>query len=142
MRICETCGTKVYGGKHREVALPGRRAILCPECGRIEFAVEEGDRIQASLQAIARPSRARRRGRDITFHTDRPLKKGERLQDASFSRLPGKQTGLPKDFHVYSVRPLVVSETVEAPAAGEEGKKARPRRRRRTAGYAIRAFSG
>lgn len=138
MTLCEGCGKKVYGGKHREVALDGDRVLLCGECGKIEFTTAEGQRGGGLLMAVNQPRRRTQKGRDITFHAEAALKGGDRIQETSFVNLPqGKKW--PARYRVLAVRPLVVTEAV-VPAEGEkEGK--RPRRRKRRVGYTVRACS-
>ncbi|MHC5039289.1 MAG: hypothetical protein ACYTHM_18435 [Planctomycetota bacterium] len=139
MKVCESCQKKTYGGKHREVVLQGKRVVLCGECGRIAYTTLDGEKREGQLQSINMPLRKGQRGRRITFLADQVLQKGERIQEASFQNLPIRTSELPVRYQILKARPLVVREVEPAGGEGEKGK--RPRRRKRTVGYAIQACS-
>jgi hypothetical protein len=137
MRRCENCGKKTYEGKHREVALPTRRVVLCPECGTLRFQLA-GQAMEGRVQAVTMPARKTKQGRNVTFHVEQPLRIGDRIEGAVFDPLPGNPTGLPGTMEVLHVKPLVVREKVDPPAG--DGAAKGPRLRNRTVGYAVNAI--
>ena len=138
-RLCESCGQKVYDGKHREVALDRKRYVLCSECGRIEFDSVTGH-MTCVLQAVMPPLRQGRRGRNVTFHTDKLMPTGDHLKSAVALKIPGKSCYVPSDLVINHVRALYTVDTI-SPGGVVDGKKQRPRRKRRSLGYTVRAHS-
>jgi hypothetical protein len=141
MKICESCKKKVFGGKHREVSVDGKTASLCPDCGTIELTAPDGARVEGRVQAVHPPRRKSQKGRNITFHVEASLQNGDRIREASFSKFPMKVDTLPGEYRVLGVRPLLVTETLEAPEGAGGAKPKKPRRRKKRVGYAIRACS-
>ncbi|MHC4778593.1 MAG: hypothetical protein ACYTFG_08480 [Planctomycetota bacterium] len=136
MRNCEICSKKLYEGKHRQVVVQGETTVLCGECGRIDFLAPNGEQAAGVVQAVNFPVREKLKGRNITFHAQRPLIRGDVIKEAKFTNLP-KATGLPSTYKVLGARPLIGTEIVES----GEGDKKKTRKKKKVLGYAVRAFS-
>lgn len=136
MRICHGCKKKVYGGKNREVILTNQRVQLCPDCGQVSFKHATGTAITGLLQSVNHPSRKTHSGRNISFHTETPLTPGDRLLEGTLSSLPGTKLHFPSNYNVYHVHPMIATETVPAEKEGDK-----PRKKKRTIGYAVKAHS-
>jgi NAD-dependent SIR2 family protein deacetylase len=141
MRVCTTCNKKLYGGKHREVSIDGRRSPLCPECGKIKFLAPDGARAEGRVESIHQPLRSSQKGRNIVFHSEKALQNGDRIREAAFVDLPVKVSTLPVEFRVLQVRPLMVVEEVRPESEGGGGKEKKARKRKKRVGYSVRAFS-
>ncbi|MCU0724126.1 MAG: hypothetical protein MUC63_11055, partial [Planctomycetes bacterium] len=121
MKSCQACKKTAEGARVREVELDGVKTALCAACGRIEFVNDKGEKASGLLVALNQPRRPSHGGKSVTFHSEKPLLKGDLLREAAGIGMPKGTLGFPSKLVVGHVRPLVTVETIPQPAAPAEG---------------------